>query len=126
VILEGTARVIRNGRKVSSLGPGASFGEIALLLSLIERTPRTATVVTETPVRCFVLSKGEFRSVIYERNIAANLLHNMAQMLDAASTRPSAGRSPERWLSFAPGCGSMSGTRGRRWSDCIVSMRPSR
>jgi CRP-like cAMP-binding protein len=90
VILEGMARVVRNGRKVSSLGPGAYFGEIALLLSLIERTPRTATVITETPVRCFVLSKSEFRTVIYERNIAANLLHNMAQMLDASSKRPSA------------------------------------
>ncbi len=90
VILEGSARVVRNGRKVSLLGPGDYFGEISLLLSLMERTPRTATVITETAIRCFLLSKGEFRSVIYERNIATNLLHNMAQMLDSASRRPSA------------------------------------
>jgi len=87
VILEGTARVVRNGRKVNALGPGGSFGEIALLLSLLERTPRTATVLAETDVRCFVLSKSEFRSVIYEQNIASNLLHTMARRLDAASTR---------------------------------------
>jgi CRP-like cAMP-binding protein len=87
VILEGTAKVVRNGRKVGSLGPGSFFGEIALLLSLLQRTPRTATVISETPVRCFVLSKGEFRSVIYEENIAVNLLHTMARRLDAASTR---------------------------------------
>jgi CRP-like cAMP-binding protein len=90
VIDDGNAKVSVGGQERGALGPGDYFGEIALLLSLIERTPRTATVVTETPVRCFVLSKGEFRSVIYERNIAANLLHNMAQMLDAASTRPTA------------------------------------
>jgi CRP-like cAMP-binding protein len=90
VILEGTARVLRNGRKVSTLGPGGYFGEIALLLSLMERTPRTATVVAETEVRCFVLSKGEFRTVIYEQNIAVNLLHTMARRLDAASKRPGA------------------------------------
>jgi|SRR5436190_11870725 len=85
VILEGSARVVRNGRKVNTLGPGAYFGEIALLLSLMERTPRTATVVAETDVRCFVLGKGEFRTVIYERNIAANLLHTMARRLGAAT-----------------------------------------
>jgi CRP/FNR family cyclic AMP-dependent transcriptional regulator len=87
VILEGTARVVRNGRTVNRLGPGGYFGEIALLLSLMERTPRTATVVAETDVRCFVLSKGEFRTVIYEQNIAVNLLHTMARRLDAASKR---------------------------------------
>jgi CRP/FNR family transcriptional regulator, cyclic AMP receptor protein len=85
VILEGSARVVRNGRKVNTLGPGASFGEIALLVSLMERSPRTATVIAETDVRCFVLSKGEFRTVIYEQNIAANLLRTMARRLDAAS-----------------------------------------
>jgi CRP-like cAMP-binding protein len=87
VILEGTVRVVRNGRKVNALGPGGSFGEIALLLSLLERTPRTATVLAETDVRCFALSKSEFRSVIYEQNIASNLLHTMARRLDTASKR---------------------------------------
>ena len=87
VILEGSARVVRNGRKVNTLGPGAYFGEIALLLSLMERTPRSATVIAETDVRCFVLGKGEFRTVIYERNIAVNILHTMASRLDAATKR---------------------------------------
>jgi len=85
VILEGSARVLRNGRKVNALGPGSYFGEIALLVSLLERTPRTATVVAETDVRCFVLAKSEFRTVIYERDIAVNLLHTMARRLDAAT-----------------------------------------
>jgi CRP-like cAMP-binding protein len=85
VILDGSAQVIRDGRKTGTLGPGDYFGEIALLLSLMERTPRTATVVALTPVRCFLLSKGEFRTVIYEQNIAVNLLFTLARRLNASS-----------------------------------------
>jgi len=87
VILDGSARVVRNGRKVGALGPGGWFGEIALLMSLLERSPRTATVIAETEVRCFVLGKSEFRAVIYEQQIASNLLHTMARRLDAATKR---------------------------------------
>jgi CRP/FNR family transcriptional regulator, cyclic AMP receptor protein len=87
VILEGTARVLRNGRKLRTLGPGGSFGEIALVRSLMERTPRTATVIADSEVRCFTLSKSEFRTVIYEQDIASHLLHTMAQRI--ASTEGS-------------------------------------
>src|SRR5215470_10645420 len=41
VILEGTARISRHGRKIASIGPGAAFGELALL----EKAPRNATIV---------------------------------------------------------------------------------
>ena len=87
VVIAGTVQIARGGESVDEVGPGGYFGEIALLISLMERTPRTATVVAETDVRCFVLSKGEFRSVIYEQNIAVNLLHTMARRLDSASKR---------------------------------------
>ena len=44
VILDGTARVSRQGRKIATLGPGSGFGELALL----ENAPRNATVVADT------------------------------------------------------------------------------
>ena len=60
VILEGTARVQRNGRTISSVGPGAIIGE----LSLLDHGPRTATVVCETECTLFVLDQRQFRSVL--------------------------------------------------------------
>jgi CRP/FNR family transcriptional regulator, cyclic AMP receptor protein len=77
VILQGRADVTRKGKKVRTLGPGSHFGEIALL-NLLGRTPRSATVTARTLVRCFLLPKGAFRDVIYEANIATNLLYGLA------------------------------------------------
>lgn len=60
VILEGSAVVKRNGRRIATLGPGDHFGELALL----DHGPRTATVEAETPMRVFVLASRKFTSVI--------------------------------------------------------------
>lgn len=81
VLLEGQAKVTRNRRKLRSLGPGDYFGEVALLNRSMYRTPRTATVTAHTPLRCFVLTKNRFRALIYEENIATNLLYGLASYL---------------------------------------------
>ena len=47
VLLEGTADVKKNSRKVNTLGPGDFFGEIAL----VSHEPRTATVITDRSFR---------------------------------------------------------------------------
>jgi CRP/FNR family cyclic AMP-dependent transcriptional regulator len=60
VILEGSATVKRNGRKVATLGPGAYFGE----LSLLDKGPRTATVTADTPMTVLVLGPREFSAVL--------------------------------------------------------------
>lgn len=62
VIVEGQARVERNGKKVATLGPGACIGE----LSLLDKGPRTASVRAETPMTVLVLGPREFSSVIDE------------------------------------------------------------
>ena len=46
IIMDGTATVRRNGRRVSQLGPGDFFGE----MSLLDPGPRTATIVADTPI----------------------------------------------------------------------------
>jgi CRP/FNR family transcriptional regulator, cyclic AMP receptor protein len=59
-IVEGTARVIRNGRKIARLGPGEAFGELALL----DRAPRNATVVAESDMELLVLGQREFAKIV--------------------------------------------------------------
>jgi CRP/FNR family transcriptional regulator, cyclic AMP receptor protein len=59
-ILDGTASVRRNGRKVATLGRGEYFGE----LSLLDRQPRSATVVSDTPMTVLVLDQRRFNGLL--------------------------------------------------------------
>jgi len=78
VIVEGTAKVSRQGRKVAEVGPGASFGELALL----DRAPRNATVTAETPMELVVLGQREFAGLIDDvPGFARKLLAGMAARL---------------------------------------------
>ena len=62
IIVDGSATVRRNGKKVASLGPGAVVGE----LSLLDHGPRTATVTTDTEATVLVLDQRHFSAVIDE------------------------------------------------------------
>lgn len=59
-IVEGTAAVRRGNRKVATLGPGTYFGE----LSLLDRKPRSATVVSETAMKLLVLDQRRFNGLL--------------------------------------------------------------
>lgn len=60
VLLTGSAKVIRRGRKIAEVGPGDFFGEIALLSG----GARTATVKAETDVRVMMLAPARFETVL--------------------------------------------------------------
>jgi CRP-like cAMP-binding protein len=60
VLIEGTADVLRNGRRVNSLKDGDFFGEIAL----VHHSPRTATVKATSPVRALVVTERNFRRLL--------------------------------------------------------------
>jgi CRP/FNR family transcriptional regulator, cyclic AMP receptor protein len=78
VIVEGTARVSRNGRKVNDLGPGDWAGEIALITD----TPRTATVVATSPGRLLVVTDRAFRTVLEEvPSISIKLMKTLGERL---------------------------------------------
>lgn len=62
VIMEGTATVRRNGKKVATLGPGAVVGE----LSLLDHGPRTATVTADTDLTVLVIDSRHFAGVLTE------------------------------------------------------------
>lgn len=74
VLMDGSATVSRNGRKVGTLGPGDAVGE----LSLLDHGPRTARVVADTDLTALVLSAREFAGVIEE---VPGLAHKMLAQL---------------------------------------------
>ena len=76
VLLDGAARVVRNGRTVATLGPGSHFGELALL----DPGPRTASVVTTEPSTLAILDATHFRSAMRESpEMAERLLATLAR-----------------------------------------------
>jgi CRP-like cAMP-binding protein len=80
VLVEGTVEVTRESKKLTDLGAGDWFGEIALLTY----KPRTATVTATSPVRVLVLTDREFRRVVETMpRIALKVLASVGQRLDA-------------------------------------------
>ncbi|HEX5615852.1 MAG TPA: cyclic nucleotide-binding domain-containing protein [Acidimicrobiia bacterium] len=80
VLLGGSVKVSRNGRKVTVLGPGSSFGELALL----DDGPRTATVTAETAATVLVLGRREFDRLLtgssaFARKLLAALAHRLTE-----------------------------------------------
>lgn len=83
-IVEGTAAVKRNGRKIASLGPGRYFGELALL----DRKPRSASVVAETDMTLLVLEQRAFNGLLDAMPaLSHKLLVAMSQRLREADAR---------------------------------------
>ena len=84
LILDGEAVVKRGGRKVATLGPGSSFGELALLT----RMPRNATVEAGTDMDILILGQREFSGLLEEvPGMAHKLLGVLAQRLYEADAR---------------------------------------
>lgn len=63
VVVEGGARVVRDGVTVATLGPGEFFGE----LSVVDGRPRVAQVVADGPTRCLALASWDFERVLREQ-----------------------------------------------------------
>jgi len=84
VVESGEASVEVQGAEVGKLGPGDSFGEIAL----IDRRPRTATVKAVSELKTFGLPVFVFRPFVESRpQVAWKLLEAMADRLEAAESR---------------------------------------
>jgi CRP/FNR family transcriptional regulator, cyclic AMP receptor protein len=84
VVESGELNVEVHGEAVSTIGPGSSFGEIAL----IDRRPRTATVIAASDVKAYGLPVFVFRPFVEARpQVAWKLLEAMADRLAAAESR---------------------------------------
>lgn len=60
VLVDGSADVVRKGKRVNTLRSGDFLGEIALITG----APRTATVTTRKPSRMLVVTARDFRSLL--------------------------------------------------------------
>ncbi len=76
MVLAGEVEVSRGSTLIATRGPGSHLGEIALL----ERCPRTATLVAKTPVSVAVANRGEFTTML-------RLMPEIAERLDASTTQ---------------------------------------
>jgi CRP-like cAMP-binding protein len=76
VITRGEATVARGRRKLSTLGPGDFFGEVALLCG----GERSATVTAATDMRVMILAWREMRSLVgSDGALARRMLETMAK-----------------------------------------------
>jgi CRP-like cAMP-binding protein len=84
VIEKGMATVSIGGRDVGTLGPGDSFGEIAL----IDRAPRSATITATSDMTAQMLPIWSFRPIV-EGNpeMLWKLLEGLAARLRTAEQR---------------------------------------
>jgi CRP-like cAMP-binding protein len=81
VLLEGEAVVRKGDVEVNRVGPGAYFGELAIL----DGEPRAATVVAATDVRVAVIGIRMFRTLLREySDLAEQLLVGLAGELREA------------------------------------------
>ena len=80
VLISGTVIVERDGERISTLGAGDFFGEIAL----VDEGTRTATVTTDGPARLIVIGHREFHSMMEEfPEIAGQVMHVLADRIRA-------------------------------------------
>ena len=76
LLLEGEAVVKRYGRRIASLKPGSTFGELGLLTGL----RRSASVVTTTDATMLALSQEDFSALLDEMpRLAHKLLADLAR-----------------------------------------------
>jgi CRP-like cAMP-binding protein len=78
IVVEGDTKVQIGGRTRRKLGPGAFFGEIALL----DGGPRSATVIADTAVRTLSVPQWEFKSMLEEHpTLALRMLEETCRRL---------------------------------------------
>ena len=82
VLLEGTAEVVKDGKKLRTLSDGDFFGEI----SLVKETPRTATVRAISPVRVLVVTERSFTRLLKDSpEIQLKVLQALAERIEPST-----------------------------------------
>jgi CRP-like cAMP-binding protein len=77
IVLEGQVEIGHGDRVVTTLGPGAYLGEVALL---DERAQRTARATARTPVTIAFISRRDFSRLLSERPDLARQIRETAAL----------------------------------------------
>lgn len=84
VVVDGTATVKRNGRKIGIAGPGNAIGE----LSLLDKGPRTASITADSQCTVLVLGAREFAAVLDDvPGIAHKIMASLASRIRELDTK---------------------------------------
>lgn len=83
LIVGGQADIVKDGQVVATIGPGAYFGEVALLDSIT----RTASVVATTDLVLEVLDRRGFNTLLDDlprlsRSMLRGMAHRLAELED--------------------------------------------
>jgi CRP/FNR family transcriptional regulator, cyclic AMP receptor protein len=82
LIVSGQVRVVHHGKEVAVRGPGEYFGELAVL----DRSTRSAHVITTEPTMCLALASWEVDKVLeLHPRVAVALLREMARRVRVLS-----------------------------------------
>lgn len=77
VLVAGQATVTRDDEVLARLGPGEVMGE----MSLLDTSPRSATVTLDTDARLLVLEQTGFDRLLEDPHVAKAMLRSVAQRL---------------------------------------------
>ena len=88
IICRGKVKVTMNddeGKEIilSMLGPGEYFGEMALL----DREPRSATVITKEPTEVMIITRKDFLELFSPNAVELNLLKGLTKRLREANRK---------------------------------------
>ena len=85
VVADGIATASLRGERIATYDAGAIFGEMALL----DNEPRSATVVSDTPMRLLVLDRRRFASLLSNnRSVARKVLRVLVERLRRTENAP--------------------------------------
>ncbi len=82
IVVEGQARVIRDGKHLADLGPRDFFGE----LSVLDGQPRNAQVAAVGPCRCLAVASWDLEALLAESPaLALAIIRGLAARLRATT-----------------------------------------
>jgi CRP-like cAMP-binding protein len=81
LVVDGQAEVLVSDRHITTVGPGAFVGEMAML----DQRPRCATVRAVTAMRVMVLGPGTFRTFLEQPGVANAMATQLSQRLRTAT-----------------------------------------